>query len=652
MSCLKDFKFTKLLGRGSFGAVYQAHLVKTKRSQFAVKEIKLTCKRGEPIDDKALKDAITEVEVLAAIYHPSIISYYAAFVEKHRLYIVTELMSGGDLSDAIRIARKTGKYFSENAIWSIAIQMLLGLNALHQKNILHRDIKAANVFLDSPESSPAQGSAFSHQHTLLSKGNLNVKLGDLGVARVLKNKQQMAKTSIGTPYYVSPEIWRGSSYNAKSDIWSVGCLLYELVMLKHPFNGRDMRDLAQKVLRGRYRPITIIKSDSHSSSTTFGTSAGCSLQLSRFIDRMLQIDPRKRPSCDVLLDDPIVKSKSGLSPVPLSLRNSMVPPKKSLGDSDVPGDEVSHDLTVHGSGSSKIQKVDKNRRIVGFKSQSKHSPYKPIILPSPAYTRRQRWEKVVERQKERLSLPSPSVPPSPPAFTKKLPSLTPSPSISMTQSSLESGRGFEGKQPFDEDRAKQHHFLPPQHSQYKKPSVSILSPRLAVLPSHPSAHEPQQQDELPHVEPRFEGKQPFDEDRAKQHHFLPPQHSQYKKPSVSILSPRLAVLPSHPSAHEPQQQDELPHVEPRAPVQTAVKQPVQKYYHHHNPYLPQNRYAQGFLPKAPQIHSNKGHPSKAPRPVAHSYVPSLYRERYDRVSKGVMRKPSMRRKPAAWLYAK
>ena len=90
--------------------------------------------------------------------------------------------------------------------------MLRGLKSLHDLNIVHRDIKCANLFL-------------------MKSGDL--KLGDLNVSKVAK--QGMLQTQTGTPYYASPEVWSDKPYNEKSDIWSLGCVLYELIMTKPPF---------------------------------------------------------------------------------------------------------------------------------------------------------------------------------------------------------------------------------------------------------------------------------------------------------------------------------------------------------------------------------------------------------------------------------
>jgi NIMA (never in mitosis gene a)-related kinase len=111
------------------------------------------------------------------------------------------------------------------------IQITRGLKALHELKILHRDLKSANVFMFS---------------------NGSVKLGDMNVSKMSRN---MCKTQTGTPYYASPEVWKDLPYDKKSDIWSLGCVIYEAIALKPPFRANDMEGLYKKVTRGFYPRI-------------------------------------------------------------------------------------------------------------------------------------------------------------------------------------------------------------------------------------------------------------------------------------------------------------------------------------------------------------------------------------------------------------
>lgn len=138
--------------------------------------------------------------------------------------------------------------------------MTRGLQALHDRNILHRDLKSANVFMDTDGT---------------------VKLGDLNVSKVVQ-RDGLLFTQTGTPYYASPEVWKDQPYDSKSDIWSLGCVLYEMTTLNPPFTASNMDKLFQMVISGVYQPIP----------------ANYSKSLERVLKHLLQVNPLKRPSCD------------------------------------------------------------------------------------------------------------------------------------------------------------------------------------------------------------------------------------------------------------------------------------------------------------------------------------------------------------------
>lgn len=142
-----------------------------------------------------------------------------------------EFADEGDLYEKIVLHTKNNTKFTEEETWSIIIQITRGLKALHELKILHRDLKSANVFIFS---------------------NGAVKLGDMNVAKMSRN---MCKTQTGTPYYASPEVWKDLPYDKKSDIWSLGCVIYEAIALKPPFKANDMEGLYKKVTRGFYPRI-------------------------------------------------------------------------------------------------------------------------------------------------------------------------------------------------------------------------------------------------------------------------------------------------------------------------------------------------------------------------------------------------------------
>ncbi len=111
--------------------------------------------------------------------------------------------------------------------------MAKGLKSLHDLSILHRDLKSANIFLNRDGT---------------------LKMGDLNVSKVAKYGGLLF-TQTGTPYYASPEVWKDQPYDFKSDIWSLGCILYEMCSLKHPFEAKNQADLLLKIVKGKYESI-------------------------------------------------------------------------------------------------------------------------------------------------------------------------------------------------------------------------------------------------------------------------------------------------------------------------------------------------------------------------------------------------------------
>jgi NIMA (never in mitosis gene a)-related kinase len=188
------------------------------------------------LTDKERENALNEVRILASIDEPNVISYKEAFIDEpsSTLILVMEFADNGDLYQKICNYQKRETYIKEKKIWYVFIQIVRGLRAFHVRKILHRDMKSANIFLFK---------------------DMQTKLGDLNVSKIIKQKDQLSYTQTGTPYYASPEVWKDMPYDSKSDIWSMGCLLYELCALVPPFRADDMQGLYKKVIKGKYPRI-------------------------------------------------------------------------------------------------------------------------------------------------------------------------------------------------------------------------------------------------------------------------------------------------------------------------------------------------------------------------------------------------------------
>lgn len=221
---------------------------------------------------KEKENALNEVRILASIKNTNIISYKEAFIDEdsHALCIIMEYADDGDLFQKIIHHQKNSTWFKEDFIWRIFIMVVRGLKALHDLDIMHRDLKSANVFL--------------------TKEGFG-KLGDMNVSKVAE--KGLSYTQTGTPYYASPEVWRDEAYDVKSDIWSLGCVLYEMITLKPPFRAENMQGLYKKVLRGHYPKI----------------SKQYSTDIQTVVRMLLQVSPKKRPNASEILSNSIVVKK-------------------------------------------------------------------------------------------------------------------------------------------------------------------------------------------------------------------------------------------------------------------------------------------------------------------------------------------------------
>ncbi|XP_029114017.1 serine/threonine-protein kinase Nek5 isoform X2 [Scleropages formosus] len=262
---MDKYGVVRKIGEGAFGEVF---LVRAKddsnNTECVVKEINM-----RKMSAKEKEASRKEVTLMAKMKHPNIVTFLMSFEERSTLYIVMEYCSGGDLMKRIRMQR--GILFTERQIVDWFVQICLGLKHIHDRKVLHRDIKAQNIFLTG--------------------NGMKAKLGDFGIARMLNNTMEMARTCVGTPYYLSPEICEGRPYNNKTDIWSLGCVLYELCTLKHPFEGSNLRQLVMKICRGHYHPV----------------AAHYSYELRLLVTQLFKVSPRDRPSVNSMLGRPFLE---------------------------------------------------------------------------------------------------------------------------------------------------------------------------------------------------------------------------------------------------------------------------------------------------------------------------------------------------------
>ena len=260
---MDGFQILSKIGEGSYSTVLKVKRIKDGNI-YALKRVKF-----RKLSDKEKENALNEIRILASVKDKHVINYKEAFFDEKdsSLGIVMEYADKGDLFQAISERKKTKDYFTEQEIWKAFIQLLKGLKALHDFKILHRDIKSANVFLFD--------------------GGI-CKLGDLNVSKVAR--KGLSYTQTGTPYYASPEVWEEKPYDSKSDIWSLGCVIYEMITFRPPFQAQSMEELYRKVMRGIYPKIPSRYSE----------------DLSDAIKLMIQVEPGARPTCEELLKMPMI----------------------------------------------------------------------------------------------------------------------------------------------------------------------------------------------------------------------------------------------------------------------------------------------------------------------------------------------------------
>ncbi|RHY56433.1 hypothetical protein DYB30_001295 [Aphanomyces astaci] len=264
----RDLEVLRTIGKGTHGTVVLAR----RRGDGAVVAVKRV--RLAATSENGRKQADNEVILLKSLYHVNIVRFYDSFiVDNDELNIVMEFSDGGNLRQVVKLrARKDGAYFPEPLIMSWFAQLVLAVSYIHGKNVLHRDLKAQNVFLTK---------------------KYVVKLGDFGISKALSG-DDLAMTSVGTPESMSPEICRGERYGKKSDIWSLGCVLYEMTMLKRPFEAQSLPEMFTKICHGEYEPVP--------------AHAAFSKELRLLVQLMLQQDPSKRPSIEDICRFPFVQA--------------------------------------------------------------------------------------------------------------------------------------------------------------------------------------------------------------------------------------------------------------------------------------------------------------------------------------------------------
>jgi len=258
---------TEKIGEGSYGSVWRVTHKKTGK-KYAVKRVGI---------DNDLEDLLLEIMFMKSCISDNIVRYFGSYVCGQELWIVMEFCSGGSVSDLMRVTRKT---LTERQIVSVVRDMLKGLQFLHSKHKIHRDVKCGNVLLNSK----GQG-----------------KLADFGVSGQLSDTMAKRHTAIGTPFWMAPEVIGELGYDYKADIWSLGITVIEMAEGRPPYS--DMHPM---------RVIFVIPSRP---PPTMTNPEQWSPELNDFVKKCLLKNPNERPDATTLLAHPFLKTVSKKNPL-------------------------------------------------------------------------------------------------------------------------------------------------------------------------------------------------------------------------------------------------------------------------------------------------------------------------------------------------
>ena len=288
---LDNYTSLELIGKGTYGKIYKA----VRRSDGVVVALKKVNLKRQSSQEQT--DTLNEIRVMERVDHPNIVKFYEAFLEGGSVYIVMEYLGGGDLSTLIRWYSAAKTPIPEETLWRYCAELASAFKYMHAMRIIHRDIKPSNILISNTPSTFISNNNNSNTNNTNNSNNSNnttnnslenqLKVADFGFGKSL-GAQLMAYSSVGTPIYYSPEAISGCGYNESSDIWGLGCVMYELATFRVPFSAANLAGLKRAILYEKPAPIP----------------AAYSKDMENLIMSMLCKDPKIRPCAAQILAYP------------------------------------------------------------------------------------------------------------------------------------------------------------------------------------------------------------------------------------------------------------------------------------------------------------------------------------------------------------
>ena len=335
---MNQYKLIHQVGKGSYGIVNKVS--KKSNNKIYAMKLLLTSQAKNRYD---ILSVIDELKILS--FHKSnyLLRCHDIFYQHGKVHLVTDFAKFSDLNHFIAKHRNKNTNISEKIIWTIFIKCCYGLAYLHSHNIIHRDLKPANILL--------------HEKCA-------VWIADFGVSKILHEKPG-SHTMIGTPYYISPEMFGNCHYGKKVDIWALGCILYEMIALCVPFEGRSIIDLKRRIMNGKLKWNDRFHQNIYSED------------MIHMVKFLLQKDCKQRPTIDAIIESKIFQKRACMyNLLDNSLFNQSFQRKLSISP-QTPRDENGWKRLIYD-----IEKGKHSKSTVSNKIQVKPLEYVQMNIPS------------------------------------------------------------------------------------------------------------------------------------------------------------------------------------------------------------------------------------------------------------------------------